>query len=182
MLMAEIPLFLALNAGRSTPDWVLGLARWCSIGLLDAAAGAFVVAWLMVPRMRRDLLRVLLSLLLACLIAAVMRHLWPAPRPQQLGLGLQWIIHANHPSFPSMHAAGAFAVAAALAGMRTIHSRWIWVIAFTLALAVAWSRVCLGLHLPSDVLAGAAVGVASAWLVSRLARHWGNTSAIEHLA
>jgi len=111
-----------------------------------------------------------------------MRHLWPAPRPQQLGLGLQWIIHANHPSFPSMHAAGAFAVAAALAGMRTIHSRWIWVIAFTLALAVAWSRVCLGLHFPSDVLAGAAVGVASAWLVSRLARHWGNTSAIEHLA
>ena len=181
MLMAEIPLFLALNAGRSTPDWVLGLARWCSTGLLDAAAGAFVVAWLTVPRMRRDLLRVLLSWLLACLIAAVMRHLWPAPRPQQLGLGLQWIAHANHPSLPSMHAAGAFAVAAALAVMRT-HRRLIGAMAFALALAVAWSRVCLGLHFPSDVLAGAAVGVASAWLVSRLARRWGNTSAVEHPA
>ena len=85
--MAEIPLFLALNAGSSTPDWVLGLARWCSTGLLDAAAGAFVVAWLTVPRMRRDLLRALLSLMVACLIAAVMRHVLPSPRTQQLGMG-----------------------------------------------------------------------------------------------
>ncbi len=36
-------------------------------------------------------------------------------------------------------------------------------VALFLAALVAWSRVCLGLHFPSDALAGAALGGVSAW-------------------
>src|SRR5262249_29589948 len=68
-------------------------------------------------------------------------------------------------SFPSGHASGAFAVylllALLLAAGAGRKSRW-WaaVAALTLATVVAASRVLLPVHFLSDVVAGAAVGLA----------------------
>src|SRR6185312_90854 len=59
-------------------------------------------------------------------------------------------------SFPSGHAAGSFAFAAFVA-LRA--PRWA-VPAILWAVLVAWSRVVLGVHYPSDVLAGALLGTA----------------------
>jgi membrane-associated phospholipid phosphatase len=65
-------------------------------------------------------------------------------------------------SFPSGHTATAFALAVLL-------SLWyprgtaVWL---ALAGGVAWSRVALGSHFPSDVLAGAALGSAAVLLLS----------------
>ena len=68
------------------------------------------------------------------------------------------------PSFPSDHAAAAFAIAfAVLAFSRKAG------IGFLLAATViGLSRVALGLHYPSDVLAGILVGWTAAMLVTRL--------------
>jgi undecaprenyl-diphosphatase len=57
-------------------------------------------------------------------------------------------------SFPSGHAAGSFAFAAFVAVRAP---RWA-APAFLWAVIVAWSRCVLGVHYPSDVLAGAALG------------------------
>ena len=57
-------------------------------------------------------------------------------------------------SFPSGHAAAAFALAAAL-GYRWPQWRPVW---FLMAGLVGLSRVALGMHWPSDVAAGAALG------------------------
>jgi undecaprenyl-diphosphatase len=59
-------------------------------------------------------------------------------------------------SFPSGHAAGSFAFAAFV----SLHApRWA-APALLWAVLVAWSRVVLGVHYPSDILAGAMLGTA----------------------
>lgn len=65
------------------------------------------------------------------------------------------------PSFPSGHA--AMALAGAVAGSRMLPgSAWAW---WPLALMVAASRIYIGVHWPTDVLAGAIVGLVSVWFV-----------------
>lgn len=72
-------------------------------------------------------------------------------------------------AFPSGHA--AMAVAGAIAGSRALPgSAWAW---WPLAAIIAVSRVYIGVHWPSDVVAGVAIGIAAAWFVlgGRSPRH-----------
>jgi len=77
--------------------------------------------------------------------------------------------HTISPSFPSGHATFAFYSAGTLS---MYYPRW-YVIApsYLWASAVAYSRLHLGDHYPSDVLAGAALGTATAWLTYK-ANKW----------
>ncbi len=61
-------------------------------------------------------------------------------------------------SFPSGHAANAFAAAVVLSRFATAPALAWWVLAGT----IAYSRLYLGVHYPSDVAAGALVGIACA--------------------
>jgi len=58
-------------------------------------------------------------------------------------------------SFPSAHATSSFAVATAMTRVDSVAA-----LAFILAAALALGRPYLGMHYPSDVLAGAVLGVA----------------------
>jgi undecaprenyl-diphosphatase len=71
------------------------------------------------------------------------------------------------PSFPSGHAAGAFAVAAFVALEARVH-RAAKIALFIVAIGIALSRVALGVHFPSDVLAGATLGCVAAWIHVRV--------------
>jgi len=63
-------------------------------------------------------------------------------------------------SFPSAHATSAFAVATAMTRVEPLGA-----LAFVLAITLALGRPYLGMHYPSDVLAGAVLGVALGLIV-----------------
>jgi len=63
-------------------------------------------------------------------------------------------------SFPSAHATSSFAVATAMTRVDPLGA-----LAFALAFALALGRPYLGMHYPSDVLAGALLGVALGLIV-----------------
>ena len=165
----DIPLFLWINATSSSPAWLLGLARFASQELvqwlLAGAVGALVVGD---AQVRRCVLQIALAMAIAWIGARLIQHLLPMPRPFALGLGTPWLSHADSASFPSTHASVAFAFAAVVAA--NTQRRLLGVCAFALAGMIGWSRISLGLHFPSDIVAGALVGLASSWLARRFPR------------
>jgi undecaprenyl-diphosphatase len=74
----------------------------------------------------------------------------------------------NDPSFPSGHTSTAFALATSLSIQ---YKKWYVVVpAFAWAASVGYSRLYLGEHYPTDVLAGAAIGIGSAYLSEWLSK------------
>ena len=171
MLPLDVAVFHALNADATTWPGVVAVARWASQQLPIAMGGA-LVGCLVVGNaaQRHAVARVLASMALAWLGVQLLRYAVPAPRPAQLGLGVQWIEHSARAGFPSMHAAGAFALAASLQASRPARS--IALAGWAGAFAVAWSRLCLGVHFPSDVLVGMLTGALSAGVVHALSLRW----------
>lgn len=86
----------------------------------------------------------LLNLLVKVAFARPRPALWMSLKP------------AGYFSFPSGHAMGSAAMATALGFLLWRHrGHWLaWVLGLLFALAVGWSRMYLGVHYPSDVLAG----------------------------
>jgi undecaprenyl-diphosphatase len=66
--------------------------------------------------------------------------------------------HAADPGFPSDHATAAFAIAVAI----LLRKRGWGIAALVAASVLSLGRVALGVHYPSDVLCGAALGSAAA--------------------
>lgn len=175
MLPFDHALFLFLNATTVTPVAVLSAAKWLSLGLPLCLTGSVVGALMFARKpVQRDLLGVIASIALAPLIAYLIRQHWPSLRPAQMGWGVQWIEHSARAGFPSMHATIAFAMAQGLLlaphirrmalGRPVIAAAWL------CAVGIGWSRVCLGVHTPSDVLGGALVGVCAASLTAAAIR------------
>lgn len=72
----------------------------------------------------------------------------------------------DHNSFPSGHTSMTFAMATSLA--LRYHNPWLITGVFTYASIAAYGRMYLGVHYPTDVLTGMAVGSASALLMYSL--------------
>jgi len=164
MTLFDLQFFAWLNAGPQTPHWHIALAAFVSgwlpalLVLLLACVAARRPAW------RQALWAALLSLVLVWLAVRVFRVWLPMPRPGSLDLGIQWLAQGDRPGFPSLHAAGAFAVAVSV--LRRCGARWG---AFYVGCAtlIALSRVYLGMHFPTDIVVGALFGALAAWLVER---------------
>lgn len=143
-------LLLTRSANKSGLWWVVA-------GVLAARKGPT----------RRGALRGVAAIAGASALAnAVAKPLLPRRRPaaEEVPKRRRLIKHPRSSSFPSGHAASAAAFATAVA----MESRPTGLALVPVAAAVAYSRVHTGVHWPSDVAAGAVMGVVAA----RATRHW----------
>ena len=165
----DAAIFLSINGSATSPHWLTALALFSTGNLPQLIAGGAAGVFLAGGRqVKLNVLRVLAAMAMAFVLAKLGQHLMNTDRPFIAGLGKQWLPHVASHSFPSSHASVsfAFAVATALAARH-----WYWVLpALAVAALISWSRIYLGLHFPSDILAGALVGAASGGLACRLPR------------
>ncbi len=97
---------------------------------------------------------------------AVMR-----PRPYYGVSGLRALVTDPSWSFPSGHSTSS--MAAGVVMFRQLEPRWQGRCALAFAVIVCLSRLYVGVHYPSDVVCGAAVGIAAAVCAMRLVgRAW----------
>jgi len=103
-----------------------------------------------------------LTLVTAAVISTGLKYGIDRPRPFVTYPDIRKRTEAGSPSFPSGHTSTAFALATSIS---IAYPKW-YIIAPTYlwATSVGYSRMDLGVHYPSDVLAGALVGAGSAWL------------------
>jgi undecaprenyl-diphosphatase len=176
--------FLSLNAALHAlaPDVVWSMLS--EIGLGSSAAVVVLALW----RGRDPLNRQLHAALLWCYaVGAVFTHLpkrvFDLPRPPAvLAEGSYHLVGARltQHSFPSGHSLTAFTIATLLVLVWVNGRRWAspaaaWAMRsalFGLAAAVALSRVGVAAHWPSDICAGAGLGVLAALASCALAMRW----------
>lgn len=90
-------------------------------------------------------------------------------RPYDLHPGITLLIKApTDYSFPSGHTSASFTAVFAL----VFRKDRLWIPALVLALVIAFTRLYLYVHYPSDVFCGILVGLLSGWLGWKITRRW----------
>jgi undecaprenyl-diphosphatase len=143
----EDPLLFYVNASEALFVATLAL-------VFLAARGARFAEW------RRASLAAVLSAGLGLVVGKLISELVDRARPfvaDPHGVHV-FTAHAADPGFPSDHATAAFAIAMAI----FLRKRGWGIAALVAATVLAVGRVALGVHYPTDVIAGAALGSAAA--------------------
>ncbi len=115
--------------------------------------------------LQKNAIKNIISLGVSSVITVSLKNIINRPRPQVTYTYLQPLANYTQYSFPSGHTSLAFSNATSIS---LIGKKWYIVLpAYTYASMIAYSRLHMGVHYPSDVIAGALVGTGSA-----LAAHW----------
>jgi undecaprenyl-diphosphatase len=117
-------------------------------------------------QMRQNSLYVASSTLLSSGLTFLIKHIVKRPRPFVQNINIVPVYRAGSTSFPSGHTSSSFATATALS--RAYPKWYVIAPAFLWAGSVSYSRMYLGVHYPTDVAAGAALGVGSTFILQSL--------------
>ena len=128
---------------------------------------ACTILLLLIPKTRKAGLAMGIALALEIVCCNVILKPFVARiRPCDVNTAVQLLIERPLDySFPSGHTASSFAAASALYFGR----KKLWIPAAVLAGLIGFSRLYLYVHYPTDVLAGALIGIMMGWLGSVLA-------------
>ena len=171
MSTLDTDLFLALNAGANPNPYIAHFAIAVTRFAILLVPCYITVLWLQGSRRRRLLA---FALVLALAIAIVLSFLTGLvifrPRPFMVGLGHSLVDHRPNASFPSNHTLVFAVCATVLALVRQYGTACL---AAATGLLVAWSRVYVGVHYPSDLLGGIILGIPAAMIALALTARYG---------
>ena len=158
-------------------------ATLTSIAWVVTEAGSFVllaplsIAFLLLRRWKRPADDIALVVIAAgsALLPFVVKLIVARPRPT-----IEHLSHLSSLSFPSEHTTQAAGIYLTIAIMLSQSLTRGWreaaiALGVVIALAVAWSRVYLGVHYPTDVTAGLVLG----WSWALLVFHWARPKLIQ---
>lgn len=141
--------------------------------VIGVGAAAIVLFWLV--GWRRSAIILLASILLAVGISQGTKYAIKRERPD---VAWKLIERPKSPSFPSGHALNSMALYGSLGLLASRHLRrrivcaLVLIAGFTLPLLIGVSRPYVGVHYPSDVLAGWTAGLACALLALWADQRW----------
>ena len=152
-------------------DWIAGLrTEWLDTLIpILSAFGNDGIGWIIVavvltciPKYRKAGLTMGLALIFCLLIGNMtLKPLIARPRPYSYFPAMTLLIAPlSDFSFPSGHTFASFASATAL----YLHHKRLGIAAYILAAVIAFTRLYLYVHFPSDVLAGLLLGIVSGWV------------------
>lgn len=164
----DVEVLEAIAANRSQ--------TWTTIAQVVTDAGSFAllaplaVAFVLLRRWKRPADDIALVVIAAgsAALPSVVKLIVARPRPT-----IEHLTHLTSLSFPSEHTTQAAAIYLTIAILlsKSLNRGWrelVIGLAVAIALAVAWSRVYLGVHYPTDVIAGLLLG----WSWALLVFHW----------
>lgn len=146
------------------PGWLTTIAKIISVlnePEVIVPAVIVVAGWLYIRRQKiRDLMLILI--MAGNALTLLIKYMIQRPRPTAGQINV--IVHESATGFPSGHALAAVLTAGAI-WIVFRHRQWSWLhpILIIYALAIGWSRIYLGVHWLSDVLAGYFFGLL--WLL-----------------
>lgn len=163
----DYKVFLKMNDfGKTHTTW--DFAFYSSAVYLAYFMGIAVALWLFfhqtVDAVKTALLAIAAFLLARVIIAQSIYYFFNRNRPFFTYKVNSLLVFANKPSFPSGHATSMFAIA-------TVFFMYDWrfgVALYVIAALTAVSRVVSGVHYPSDVIAGAIIGIISGIFVVKV--------------
>jgi membrane-associated phospholipid phosphatase len=161
----DIRILRAVNSSGNLPSdnffrFVSNSDGWLVIGIPLAVGSAGFIKH--DKTLVRNGVVILTSVALSGGITVIMKYTIKRDRPFITYSDITKKSSAGSPSFPSGHTSSAFALATSLS---LSYPKWYVIAAsYTWAVTVAYSRMDLGVHYPTDILAGALIGTGSAWL------------------
>ena len=154
-------LFYLINATPASPEWTIDFATFLAKDLISIVPALAAILWLWGPRsqvkaQRQLVIKVAMALGVSVLVSYILGHAFPHDRPFVDHVGYTFLHHAPDDSFPSDHGTVIFTFALAFLFW---HRVWSGVVLMGIAIAIAWSRVYLGVHWPLDMLGGLLTGM-----------------------
>jgi undecaprenyl-diphosphatase len=165
----DLIIFNFINGYAGKWPWLDYFGMFCAdyLGYVLLVILFFLLAYNFKKYWKMALEAVIAAVFTKFVLVAIIRWLWFRPRPF-VALNFIPLINqsASEASFPSGHASFYFA----LSTIVYLYNKKLGITFYVASFLIIIARVFAGVHWPSDVLAGAILGILMGWILNKLFR------------